>query len=111
MCVKERQFVIKKNRKCVKTAILTVKNCVPDSILNCVRKWLVYNLKGVQFDLFLRYFYNFGKMLVHLKLQTCFVLPGLSSAIGSFQKIPLKLNEFDPVILYYNSSKLDMPGN
>ena len=26
--------------------------------------------------------------------QTCFVLPGLFSAIQSFQKIPLKLNEF-----------------
>ena len=42
----------------------------------------------------LRDFSSFDKILVHLKLLTCFVLPGLISAIQSFQNIPLKLNEF-----------------
>ena len=41
-------------------------------------------------------FSSFDKMLVHLKLQTCFVLPGLISAIRSLKKNPLKLNEFEP---------------
>ena len=44
-------------------------------------------------------FSSFDKILVHLKLQTCFVRPGLISAIWSFQKTPLKLNEFDDSIL------------
>ena len=48
--------------------------------------------------LYLRDFYSFDKMLVHLKFQTCLVLPGLINEIRSFQKIPLKLNEFDPVM-------------
>ena len=30
---------------------------------------------------------SFDKILVHFKLQTCFVLPGLFSAIRSFKKI------------------------
>ena len=45
----------------------------------------------------LRDFPSFDIML-HLELQTGFVLPGLFSAIRSFQKIPLKLNEFEAVI-------------
>ena len=48
---------------------------------------------------FLRDFSRFDIMLVHLKLQTCcFVFPGLFSAIRSFQKLPLKLNEFEPIM-------------
>ena len=43
-------------------------------------------------------FSSFDKILVHLKLLTCFVLPGLFSAIRSFQKMPLKLNELEPVM-------------
>jgi len=34
--------------------------------------------------------------MLHLKLQTCFICLGLISAILSFQKFPLKLNEFEP---------------
>ena len=37
------------------------------------------------------YFSSFDKILVHLKLQTCFVLPGLFSAIRSFQKMFIKI--------------------
>ena len=36
---------------------------------------------------------SFDTLLVHFKSQTCFVLSGLISAIWSFHKIPLKLNE------------------
>ena len=43
-------------------------------------------------------FSSFDKMLAHLKLLACFVLPGLISAIRSFQKIPLKFYEFQPVM-------------
>ena len=46
----------------------------------------------------LRDFSSFDEMLVHLKLQTWFALPGLISAIRSLKKIPLKLNEFEPVM-------------
>ena len=46
----------------------------------------------------LREFSSFDKMLVHLRLQTCFVLPGLISAIQSLKKIPLELNEFKLVM-------------
>ena len=42
-----------------------------------------------------RDFSSFDKMLLHLKLQTCFVLPGQSEVS---KKIPLKLNEFESVI-------------
>ena len=38
----------------------------------------------------LRDYSSFDIMLVHLKLQTCFVLPGLTSAIRSFQKFHKK---------------------
>ena len=48
----------------------------------------------------LRDFPSFDIML-HLELQTGFVLPGLFSAIRSFQKIPLKLNEFESVMYSY----------
>ena len=34
-----------------------------------------------------RDFHSFDELLVHLKLHTCFVLPGLFSAIRSFKKI------------------------
>ena len=62
--------------------------------------WVVrYNFsKRNIYIIILRDFSSFDKMLVHHKLQTCFVLPGLFSAIRSFQKIPLKLNEFEPVM-------------
>ena len=48
--------------------------------------------------IFMRDFSNSDIMLLHLKLQTCFVLPGFFSAIRSFQKIPLMLNEFEAVM-------------
>ena len=39
--------------------------------------------------IFRDYFSSFDKILVHLKLQTCFVLPGLFSAIRSLKKMLL----------------------
>ena len=41
--------------------------------------------------LFRDYFSSFDKILIHLKLQTCFVLPGLFSAIQSFQKMFIEI--------------------
>ena len=48
--------------------------------------------------IYLRDFYSFHKMLVHLKLLTCFVLPGFISATRSLKKNPLEFNEFEPVM-------------
>ena len=39
-------------------------------------------------DFYFYYFLVLIKILVHLKLQTCFVLPGLFSAIRSLKKNP-----------------------
>ena len=38
-------------------------------------------------------FSSFDEMFVHLKLQTCFILPGLISAIRSFQKMLRKISQ------------------
>ena len=40
----------------------------------------------------------FDKMIVRLKFQTCLILPGFISVIRSFRKLPLKFNDFEPVM-------------
>ena len=71
---------------------------------NCVvtRNYITRKTTSCSKDL--RDFSSFDKMLVHLKLQTRFVLPGLISLIRSFQKNRLELNEFEPV--KYNPSSI-----
>jgi len=69
-------------------------------ILQCpqghrVRKLIVQQIRYTKQDTFERFFLVLIKML-HLKLLTCFICLGLISAILSFQKFPLKLNEFEP---------------
>ena len=60
-----------------------------------------YHKVGFLLTVYLRDFSSFDKMLLHLKLQTCFVLPGLINAIRSFKKNTYKLNEFEPVMYNY----------
>ena len=77
-----------------------------------------------QGKLFLIDFSSFDKIFVHLKLQTCFVVPRLLSAIRSFRKMSLKLNEFEAMIceisgiqnttipmFFLENSEDEKPGN
>ena len=60
-----------------------------------------YYFKGISQKDLLIDFSSFDKILVHLKLQTCFVLPGLISTIQSFQKISLEYEDFSTKIIIH----------
>ena len=53
----------------------------------------------------MRDFSSFNIMLLQLKLQTCFVLPGLISTIRSFQNTFKMYNNYASRVLNQNSSK------
>ena len=58
------------------TIVYGMRNLIDQSVIVYIYTQYIY----------LRDFSIFDTMLLHLKLQTCFVLPGLICAIRSFQK-------------------------